>query len=74
MAASKTGPKLLARVSDADLARLGIDSNTMVIARLLSTEAELTAMQKMIPEAQYNALFGLACGQTPEEVWAEVSQ
>ncbi len=74
LAASKTGPKLLARVSDADLARLGIDSNTMVIARLLSTEAELTAMEKMIPEAQYNALFGPACGQTPEEVWAEVSQ
>jgi superfamily I DNA/RNA helicase len=74
MAAAKTETKLLAHVSDADLARLGIDSNTMVIARLLSTEAELAAMEKMIPEAQYNALFGLACGQTPEEVWAEVSQ
>jgi superfamily I DNA/RNA helicase len=32
------------------------------------------ALVKMIPEAQYNALFGLACGQTPEEAWAEVSQ
>jgi hypothetical protein len=74
MAAAKTDTKLLVHVSDADLARLGIDSNTMVIARLLSTEAELAAMEKMIPEAQYNALFGLACGQTPEEVWAEVSQ
>ncbi len=73
-AAGKTETKLLAHVRDADLARLGIDSNTMVIARLLSTEAELAALEKMIPEAQYNALFGLACGQTPEEVWAEVSQ
>ena len=74
MAAAKTETRLLAHVNDADLVRLGIDSNTMVIARLLSTEAELAAMEKMIPEAQYNALFGLACGQTPEEVWAEVSQ
>ena len=60
IAAAKTETKLLARVSDADLARLGIDSNTMVIARLLSTEAELAAMEKMIPETQYNAIFGLA--------------
>lgn len=28
----------------------------------------------MIPDAQYNVLVGLASGETPEEVWAEVSQ
>ena len=74
IAAAKTATKLFSHVSDADLSRLGVDENTRMIARLLSTETELAAMEKMIPEPQYTALFGLACGQTPEEVWAEVSQ
>jgi superfamily I DNA/RNA helicase len=73
-AATATDARLFAHVSDADLTRLGIDSNTRIIARLLTSEAHLDAMQNMIPEAQYNALFLLACGQTPEEVWAEVAQ
>jgi superfamily I DNA/RNA helicase len=72
--ADTTDKRLFAHVSDADLTRLGIDDNTLMIARLLTSAAHLDAMQKMIPEAQYNALFLLACGQTPEEVWAEVAQ
>jgi hypothetical protein len=52
MTAAKTETKLPAHVSDADLVPVGIDSNTMVIARLLSTEAELAAMEKMIPKTQ----------------------
>jgi superfamily I DNA/RNA helicase len=67
-------PGLLAHVSDADLTRLGIDANTRMIARLLTSEAHLEAMLTMIPETQYNALVGLAAGQAPEEVWAEISQ
>jgi hypothetical protein len=45
-----------------------------MIARSLTSEAHLDAMQQMIPHAQYTLLVGLASGQTPEEIWAEVSQ
>jgi superfamily I DNA/RNA helicase len=73
-AAETTDDRLFARISDMDLTRLGIDEDTLVIARLLTSEAHLDAMRKMIPEVQFNALVGLAAGQTPEEVWAEVAQ
>jgi len=73
-AAETTDLRLFAQVSEADLTRLGIDADTQVIARLLTDVAHLDAMRKMIPEAQYNALLGLAAGQTPEEVWAEIAQ
>jgi superfamily I DNA/RNA helicase len=73
-AATLTDTRLFANVSDADLARLGIDENTLMIARLLTSRAHLDAMQQMIPDVQYDVLTGLASGQTPEEVWAEVSQ
>ena len=54
--------------------RLGVDENTRTIARLLTSDAHLNAMQRMIPEAQYNALYLLAGGLPVEEVWAEVAQ
>src|SRR5262249_38422784 len=73
-AAETSNTRLFGDVSSADLTRLGVDDNTRTIARLLTSLAHLEAMQSMIPEAQYNALLGLALGQTPEEVWAEISQ
>ena len=73
-AALATEKRLFAHVSDADMTRLGIDENTQVIARLLTSDAHLDAMQPMIPEAQYNALYLLAGGLPVEEVWAEVAQ
>ncbi len=73
-AAETTDKRLLANVSDADLNRLGIDDNTRTIARLLTLEAHLDAMQNMIPEAQYNALYLLVGGLSVEEVWAEVAR
>jgi superfamily I DNA/RNA helicase len=73
-AALATEKRLFAHVSDADMARLGIDENTRTIARLLTSDAHLDAMQRMIPEAQYNALYLLAGGLPVEEVWAEVAQ
>ncbi len=74
LAARATGNRLFAHVSDADLTRLGIDENTRTIARLLTSDAHLDAMQHMIPEAQYNALYLLAGGLPVEDVWAEVAQ
>jgi nitroreductase len=73
-AALATDDRLFAHVSDADLTRLGIDENTRTIARLLTSDAHLDAMQHMIPETQYNALYLLAGGLPVEEVWAEVAQ
>lgn len=73
-AAQETAARLFAHVSDADLARLGIDHDLLMIARLMTSEAHLDAMQKMLPDSQYKALAGLAAGYTPEEVWAEISQ
>jgi superfamily I DNA/RNA helicase len=73
-AAKATDDRLFKHVSDADLTRLGIDENTRTIARLLTSDAHLDAMQRMIPEAQYNALYLLAGGLPVEEVWAEVAQ
>ena len=73
-AAQATDARLLAHVSDADLTRLGIDENTRTIARLLTSDAHLDALQHMVPEAQYNALYLLAGGLPVEDVWAEVSQ
>lgn len=73
-AAQATDHRLFAHVSDADLTRLGIDENTRTIARLLTSDAHLDAMQLMIPEAQNNALYLLAGGLPVEEVWAEVAQ
>jgi superfamily I DNA/RNA helicase len=73
-AAETSNTRLFGDVSSADLTRLGVDDNTRTIARLMTSLSHLEAMQSMIPEAQYNALLGLALGQTPEEVWAEISQ
>ena len=41
---------------------------------LLASDAHLEALQTMLPEAQYAALYALACGMTVEEAWAQVAQ
>ena len=66
--------RLFADVSDADLARLGVDTQVLPLIRLLTSDAHLEAMQTMLPDAQYAALYSLACGMTVEETWAEVAQ
>ena len=73
-AATTTDARLLAHVSDKDMARLGIDEHTRTIARLLTSDAHLDALERMIPEVQYNALYLLAGGLSVEEVWQEVAQ
>ena len=73
-AAEPHNKRLFAEVSDADLARLGVDAHILPIVRLLSTDAHLEAMQSVLPEAQFSALYALACGMTVEEAWNEVVQ
>jgi superfamily I DNA/RNA helicase/mRNA-degrading endonuclease RelE of RelBE toxin-antitoxin system len=67
------GTRLFAHVSDADMRRLGIDEKTLPAARILTSESELDAVQKLIPEAQATALFALASGMSVEDAWREVA-
>jgi hypothetical protein len=71
--AEKASERLLGDVSDADLRRLGIDEQVLLLARALTTLDQLEATRGMLPEPQYDVLLGLAMGMTPEDVWTEVA-
>jgi hypothetical protein len=73
-AAAHTPQLLFATVNDADLIRLGIDTDVLPIVRVMATEAHLQALANLLPAPQFDALTGLAAGLTPEQVWHEVSQ
>jgi hypothetical protein len=73
-AAGPDGTRLFADVSDADLARLGIDPRVRQLVRLLMNDTELHALQSMLPAAQYTALQALASGMTVDEAHAEARQ
>ncbi|MFC8616594.1 UvrD-helicase domain-containing protein [Micromonospora purpureochromogenes] len=73
--AAHDNPRLLfSDVKDAELIRLGVDSEVLPLVRLLTTEAHLEALANLLPAAQYDALAGLAAGLSPQEVWEEISQ
>ncbi|EHB48620.1 UvrD/REP helicase [Mycolicibacterium rhodesiae JS60] len=63
---------LFEHVSDADLGRLGVDDKTLAFARALTSPAQLDAAKAFLPETQWDVLFGLAAGFTPEEVWSDL--
>ena len=73
-AAEPDGKRLFADVSDADLIRLGVDAQILPTVRLLTSEADLEALQTALPEAQYAALHALACGMTVDEARDEVAR
>jgi mRNA-degrading endonuclease RelE of RelBE toxin-antitoxin system len=72
-AAARAETRLFAHVSDTDMRHLGIDDKTLPAARILTSEAELDAIQKLIPEAQATALFALASGMSVDDAWREVA-
>ncbi|MER5646024.1 UvrD-helicase domain-containing protein [Streptosporangium sp. NPDC002524] len=63
---------LFDHVSDADLIRLGIDDQIRNFARMLTDVAVLEALEGRLPQIQYDVLFGLAAGMSPEDVWNDV--
>lgn len=71
-AANKAESLLFEKVSDADLKRLGVDDKTLGFARALTSPAQLDAAKAFLPETQWDVLFGLAAGYTPEEVWSDL--
>ncbi|MCY9782528.1 AAA family ATPase [Nocardiopsis sp. EMB25] len=65
---------LFREVPDKHFTQLGIDEDTVRIARLLPDESYLDALAIMMPKAQHDALTALASGMSPEEVWDLLSR
>jgi superfamily I DNA/RNA helicase len=71
-AATEPESCLFADVTDADLSRLGVDTQVLSAVRLVASESDLEALESAIPEAQYAALHALASGMTIDETLDEV--
>lgn len=70
--AASVPERLFDHVGDADLRRLGIDEHTLPLARVLTASFQLDAARGLLPPVQWDVLYGLAAGMSPEEVWAEL--
>ncbi|MEU7628627.1 UvrD-helicase domain-containing protein [Nocardia sp. NPDC049220] len=64
--------RLLAHASDTDLRRLGVDEQTLRFARALTDAEQLDAAREYLPTTQWEVLYGLAAGYSPDEVWAHL--
>ncbi|MGH3282871.1 MAG: UvrD-helicase domain-containing protein, partial [Trebonia sp.] len=73
-ASQPNGRRLFADVSDAEMARLGVDAQILPMIRLMTSEAELETRHAAMPAAQYAALHALACGMTLGEAREEVTR
>ncbi|MGV9973237.1 UvrD-helicase domain-containing protein [Nocardia beijingensis] len=71
-ATQQAATRLFEHVKDKDLVRLGIDERTLRFARTLTSAEPLEAAQEFLPTTQWQVLYGLAAGLTPDEVWAEL--
>jgi hypothetical protein len=71
-AAGGKDERLFSHVSDGDLRRLGVDDQTREFAGVLTDIVQLEAAKAFLPQHQWEALYGLAAGLTPEEVWSEL--
>ena len=64
--------RLFAKVSDGDMAALGIDGTTLRQARVLTGPEQLEVFAPFFPQDQREVLEYLAAGFTVEEVWRDV--
>ncbi|KKC06288.1 DNA helicase [Mycobacterium nebraskense] len=71
-AAKNAGTPIFAHVKDGELTMLGIDEKVLAFARTVTDAAQLDAAKSFLPETQWDVLFGLAAGFTPEEVWTDL--
>ncbi|WP_026448916.1 UvrD-helicase domain-containing protein [Actinopolyspora mortivallis] len=71
---AETAPsRLFDHVKDSQLRQLGVDEQTLEFARVLTDSTQLEAAKSFLPSNQWDVLFGLAAGYTPEQVWAELA-
>ncbi|WP_277371317.1 UvrD-helicase domain-containing protein [Rhodococcus rhodochrous] len=63
---------LFEHIKDSELARLGLDEKAIRFARLLIEDSQLDAAQPYFPTVQWQVLYGLAAGMTPDEVWSDL--
>ncbi|MEU4433483.1 UvrD-helicase domain-containing protein [Nocardia rhamnosiphila] len=71
-ATQHTTARLFEQIKDKDLLRLGVDERTLRFARTLTSAEPLEAAQDFLPTTQWQVLYGLAAGLSPDEVWAEL--
>lgn len=65
-------PSLFAGVAPKTFAQLGIDAGLTPVLAKITSEEELDALARFLPEGQSDALFLLAAGYSPEQVWSEL--
>ncbi|WP_394428864.1 UvrD-helicase domain-containing protein [Streptomyces sp. SGAir0957] len=71
--AVSTPARLFEKHSDTVLRDLGIDDQVLRLARVCVTADDLTVMAPpMMPEDQYEVLWFLADGNSPEDVWEQL--
>lgn len=67
------GPEgLFDQICDGDLLALGIDVQALPLVRLITTEADVAALEPLLPPTQYIPLAVLARGGTLAEAWREL--
>jgi AAA domain/UvrD-like helicase C-terminal domain len=67
-------PPLFRHVKDSVLAKLGVDESVINFARTLTDVTQLDASKPLLPQFQWDVLYGLAAGLSPDEVWAEIAE
>ena len=71
-AATGAATPIFVDVKDGVLRGLGIDEKVLAFARTVTDPGQLDTAKSFLPETQWDVLFGLAAGFTPEEVWADL--
>ncbi|MBY6366535.1 UvrD-helicase domain-containing protein [Rhodococcoides corynebacterioides] len=71
-ASPPAGGPIFKDVADKDLTQLGVDEKTLTFARALTDVTQLEAAQAFLPAIQWEVLYGLAAGMSPEEVWSDL--
>ncbi|MFB4279398.1 UvrD-helicase domain-containing protein [Nonomuraea sp. MTCD27] len=64
--------RLFDPICDGDLLGLGLDGHALPLFRLITTEADVAALEPLLPPTQYVPLAVLARGGTLAEAWREL--
>ncbi|GII56933.1 DNA helicase [Planotetraspora thailandica] len=70
--APQTRRRLFSSFCDADLLDIGIDHRLLGLVRLMSSEADLEALEPLLPESQFAPLATLARGGSLAAAWREL--